>query len=146
MAEILITILSIILVILLFLSILLPKKIHYILSGVTLLVLGVLPVLHDHGIIGVDINQFPIANFVIYFLVVNAGKELFKEGFEEQSKLKYPTMFLGVFLIIFTTIPTLNKLGVTEFVMPAYPKIIDSVLYIVCGVFLIVGAFTLLRD
>jgi len=136
-------IVSIVVVILLILSMFLTKRVHYFFSGTVLLILGILPILREYGVIGIDINEFPIVNFVIYFLILLAGKDLLKEGIKEEREiLKYPSIILGVVLIALTTIPTLNKLHVIEFVLE-YPPIVDSVLYIISGIFLIIGVFTI---
>ncbi len=126
----------------------LPKKVHYAMSGVILIVLGVLPFLVVGGIEVIDVSEYPITRFVLYFIIVIAGKDLFKEGFEEDSKniLKYPSMILGIGLIVFSSIPTLYKFQVIPWTLPIYDPLIDSILYIVSGIFLLIGIFTLLKD
>jgi len=120
------------------------KKIHYFFSGSTLIALGILPILYDMEVIGLDITLYPIFNFAAYFFVVLAAKDLFKESFKEkESTLKWPSLILAISLLVLTTIPTLNKMHVIEFVLN-YPKIIDHILYLVCGLFLIISIFTLL--
>lgn len=127
------------------LTMLINKKLHYFTSGLTLITIGVLPILHNAGIMEFDLGQFPILNFVVYFLVVLAGKDLLKEGFKEKSSsMKIPSIVLGAFLIIMNTIPTLNTFEVIEWTLPAYPPIIDHIIYIVSGIFLIIGIFTIL--
>lgn len=139
-------ILSIIIVILLFLSLLLPKKIHYFVSGLTLMSLGGLPLLYDLGIVKINITEYPVINYAAYFLVVLASKDLLVEGFKEkQSPLRIPSIVLALTLLLLTSLPTLNKLEVIDFVLK-YPPLIDQILYIICGIFLIIGIFTILKN
>lgn len=136
---------SYIVVLLLFASLLLPKKTHYTVSGGTMFLVGLLPILTNNGIIDFDINNFPVINFVIYFLVMLAGKDLFRAGWEEEgSNLRWPSIGLGLFLIIFMSIPTLHKMEIIGWKLPEYHYLIDSAIYISSGVFLIIGVFTLL--
>ena len=129
----------------LLLLLVLPKKVHYTMSGIILIFLGLLPFLYEYQYITFDYTQYPVLDFVIYFIFVIAGKDLFKEGIEEDKSnfLKYPSIVLGLFLIVFTSIPKLYKLHVIPFTLPEYPFILDSILYIVCGVFLLIGVVTL---
>lgn len=138
-------IISLVIVALLFASMLLTKKLHYVISGLALIAFGTIPILFELYIINLDITAFPIFNYSAYFFVVFAGKDLFKEAFKEkESKMKYPTMILAIVLITITTIPTLHKMGVTQFAFE-YPELINHIIYIVSGIFLILGAFTMLR-
>lgn len=141
------TIISYLVVLGLFASILLPEKTHYTVTGFILIALGVLPLLFSKGLLPFDPNQFPVVNFAVYFVTVLAGKDLFRAGFEEdQNKLRWPTMLLGIFLILFTSVPTLHKMEVIGWDFPVWPQMIDNVIYMVAGVFLIISAFTLLHE
>lgn len=137
-------IISIFIVILLFLSLLLSKKIHYFIAGLLLIFLGSAPYLYEYSIIPFNIMDFPVFNFTAYFFIVFASKDLFKEGFKEkESALKWPSLILAIVLIVLTTIPTLNKLQVIDFVLE-YPPVVDHVIYIVSGLFLLIGIFTII--
>ena len=108
--------------------------------------MGALPFLHGYEMIDFDITKYPVFNYVAYFFIVLAGKDLLKEGFKEgESPLKLPSIILAIALITLTTISTLNRMGVIKFALD-YPPAIDWVLYIVCGLFLIIGIFILFSE
>jgi hypothetical protein len=131
----------------------LPKKISYALSGVILIVLGIIPLFDALNYINLDLNNYPVLDFVIYFIIIIAGKDLFKEGVKESSGkgvsngistyLKYPSIFLGLLLMVITSIPKLYKFHVISWTIPTYPLILDVILYVVSGIFLIIGVFTI---
>ncbi|MBW2992000.1 hypothetical protein KY345_02160 [Candidatus Woesearchaeota archaeon] len=145
MVTLLGNIISMSVVALLFLSLLLPKKIHYFASGLTLISLGALPLLYDLKFIGINIAEYPVINYAAYFLVVLAAKDLLIEGFKEkESPLRIPSIILALTLLLLTSLPTLNKLRAIDFVLE-YPPLIDQILYMLCGLFLIIGIFTILK-
>lgn len=134
-------------ILLLFLTMVIKKKLRYAISGLFLISLGVLPILYNNEIISFDIGEFSIIRFIAYFFVIFAAKDLFKEGFTEKNiKLKIPTMIFAILLIIFTTIPTLNSMNILAINIPDYPVMIDYMIYIISGLFLIVGIFALIED
>jgi len=140
-------VISLIVVILLFLSMLLTKKAHYAISGLTLISLGLFPLLYNNYIIPLDITRYPVINFAAYFLVIFASRDLFKEGMKEkQSLLKVPSIVFAGTLIILTTIPTLYNMQVISFNLPEYAPMINQVIYIASGLFLLIGIFTLLKS
>ncbi|MBU0461074.1 MAG: hypothetical protein KJ574_00650 [Nanoarchaeota archaeon] len=123
------------------------KKIHYFVGGLILAGMGVLELLFGFGVVSLDINEYPVVHFAVYFMVVFAGKDLLKEGFHEgQPYLRYPSIILALILIIITTIPTLNTFGVISYVLPEYPHILDMVLYILSGIFLLIGTFFIIKE
>ena len=138
-------VISIVVVCILFGTLLLAKKKHYIIAGLFLISLGVLPLLFDFGISSFDITAYPVYGYAAVFLIIFAGKDLFTQAFKEkESKLKWPSFGLAIFLLASVVIPELHGAGVVDFVLE-YPPLVDYALYITGGVFLIVGSFTLLR-
>ena len=142
----LVGVVTVVAVVMLLLLLLLPKKIHYFLSGVVLLALGTLPVLFDYGFISFDYRQFPVLDFVTYFIVVIAGKDLFKEGIEEDTKniLKYPSIVLGLVLIAYISVPKLYKLKAIPWTFPEQMYFVEIGLLLISGIILIIGAVTIL--
>tara|TARA_Y100000310_G_scaffold345465_1_gene465289 strand:- start:7467 stop:7940 length:474 start_codon:yes stop_codon:yes gene_type:complete len=145
-------IVTIVAIIFLLLLLILPKKIGYALAGITLIILGLIPLFDALGYISFTMQDYPILDFMIYFIVVIAGKDLFKEGFKEGSNtgtknlssyIKWPSIFLGLFLIAFTSIPKLYKYHVISWTIPNYPPIFDVAVYVISGFFLIIGVFTI---
>lgn len=89
--DLVINIISAVVVVLVFATMVLTKKIHYFTSGLMLVSLGVLSVLSEFQIIGFNILKLPVFNYAAIFLITFAGKDLLKEGFKEKtSALKYP--------------------------------------------------------
>lgn len=145
--DIVVSIVTILVVIALFVPMLFSRRLHYALGGIILLAIGTLTILFESGKTGFDVGEYPILHYAVYFFIVLAGKDLLKEGFKEkESVLKYPSIVLGIVLVVLTTIPTLNKLHVIDWAIPKYSPIIDGILYIVSGVFLLVGIFTLFAE
>jgi hypothetical protein len=121
------------------------KRVHYFVGSIILVGVGVVTILDEYGITNINLDEFPVVNYAVYFMILFAGKDLLKEGFKEkQSALKYPSIILALLLIIMTTLPTLNKMNVIDWALPKYPPIVDAVIYIVSGIFLLIGVFTLL--
>ena len=147
MNDILVILVYVGIIALLFLTMVINKKVHYAISGTFLLALGILPILYNNGIINFNITEFSIMRFIAYFFVIFAAKDLFKEGFQEENlKLKIPTMLFAIFLLIFTTIPTLNNMNILIIDMPTYPDILNYIIYIISGLFLLIGIFALVGD
>ena len=146
-AELVMSIISIVVVIGLFALMILSKRLHYAAGALLLLAVGILNLLFEFQVIDFDINQFPVVHFAVYFMIILAGKDLLKAGVkEEQPWLKWPSISLGIILIIMTTIPTLYKFKVISFTFPEYSPIIDSVIYSISGAFLLIAVFTLLGE
>jgi 4-amino-4-deoxy-L-arabinose transferase-like glycosyltransferase len=147
MNEIFMILIYAVVIFLLFLTMVMKKKVHYAISGLMLILLGVLPILYNNRIIDFNIESFSIMKFIAYFFVLFAARDLFKEGFQEENiKLKIPTMLFAIALLIFTTIPTLNNMNVLVIDLPNYPPMVDYVIYIISGIFLIFGMFTLIQE
>ena len=146
-ADLIVQVVSVVLVILLLASMIFSKKLHYFLGGVILVAVGVVTILFEGGFMSLDVTKFPIVNFAVYFMIVFAGKDLLKEGIKEQaSVLKWPSIILGILLVVMTTLPTLKKTKVIDWALPKYPAVIDGGIYVVAGILLIIGVFTLLSS
>jgi NhaP-type Na+/H+ or K+/H+ antiporter len=147
METLMLQIISIIIVIILFSLNIFSKRLHYIVSGLLLISIGVIDILFNQHYIDLDIHDYPIVAFALYFILFFAGKDLLVEAFKEENKtLKYTTLILSILIIVITTIPTLNSKGVIDFNLPIYPRIIDQIIYIISGIFLLIGTFVLLKD
>jgi uncharacterized integral membrane protein len=124
---------------------LLSKKLHYFVSGINLIVLGLLPILNHFEIIHIDLEQMPILKFVAAFFLGFATKDLFVEAIKEkESKWKYPTLIITFILVILITIPGLYSMDVIEFNLDL-PLIVNSLIYFIAGILMFIGVFTLLQ-
>ncbi|MFC1741111.1 hypothetical protein ACFL3V_01065 [Nanoarchaeota archaeon] len=142
--SLVVQVISIVIVAGLFLLMVLWKKAHYVIGGLTLCAISTLTVLFKIGKTTFDVGQYPILHYAVYFFVAFAGKDLIKEGFKEkESALKWPSLILGVVLIVITTIPTLKKMHVIEWALPK-SVYVDASIYAIAGLFMIIGAFTIL--
>ena len=118
----------------------LPKNIQYIINSVTLIAFGILPLLYLYDVITFDLFSYPVAKYVIFFVVIIAGRELFKEGIKEENlAMKIPSIALGLAIVIITAMPTLFNYGAISFKLPTYSLIIDCVIYLACGSLLFMG-------
>ncbi|MBU0615813.1 MAG: hypothetical protein KJ601_07005 [Nanoarchaeota archaeon] len=135
---------SVVVVILIFATLLLSKKLHYFVAGLTLIAIGSLGYMYENGMTTFNIDSLPVLNFAAYFFVLFAGKDLLIEGFKEkENPMKWPSLILAIVLILFTTVNTLHKMSVIDIYLD-YPPIVSHVIYIISGLFLIIGIFTLL--
>jgi hypothetical protein len=133
-------------VVLVTLSLVFTKKIHYFVCGFFLIGLGIVSLLSTFGMIDFNPKDFPVMNLGAYFFVLYASKDMFMEAFKEQeSKLKWPTMIFAAVLIILQTIPTLYSFEVLPFNLE-FDDWVYNILYIISGIFLIIGIFTLLKS
>lgn len=144
-SELIVQIISVVIVLGMLALMIVSKKVHYFVGGLILIGTGVMSILFITGVTEMDFDKIPIVSFAVYFMIVFASKDLLKEGFKEkESSLKWPSIILALLLLTLTTIPTLNKAHVIDWALPEYPKIIDAILYIISGVVLPIGTFTLL--
>jgi hypothetical protein len=139
-------IVSLLIVAVIFITLIFTKKLHFFISGLTLIALGVLPILYNAGIINIDVNAYPVLGFAAYFFVAVAAKDLFQEAYREKEKpLRMLTLVFAFGLLFFTAIPTLHKLHVIESFFDI-PSLVYNVIYILSGIFLIIGIFTLIEE
>ena len=137
------SIISFAVVILLLFTLVLTKKLHYAVSGLTLISIGSLPMLYAAGLTGIDIGSFPILRFAAYFFLAIAARDLFREAFREKgSVLKWPTFFFAFLVLMVLAIPTMKGFGV-EVPLPELPELMYNIIYVISGVLLIAGIFTM---
>jgi uncharacterized membrane protein YozB (DUF420 family) len=140
------SVLSLVIVIALVGSLMLPKKLHYVFNGIVLILMGVMPMMYNARIISINIESMAIVQYMLTFIIVVAGRELIKEGIKEENKMmKWASILVGVFIITFTTIPALYAMGAIGFTMPNFPPELNYGLYITAGIFMLVGVFTLAK-
>ena len=130
-------------VIALVLLLLLPRRVQYIINGLILLFFGTLPLLSHFGLVPFDIYMvFPVAHYILYYTVIIAGKELFKEGIREKGPiLQITSIMLGATIIILTSLPVLYKYDAISFEPPQLDLIVDLIIYIFAGFLLVIGVF-----
>ena len=130
---------AILVVIAFVITLLLPKKIHFIVNGIILIVLGAAHIMYEFYYLDVHIRGSPIVRFVILFVVGATAKELIKESIHEKKGMKTPTFLVGIILIILALIPELYHAGAISFELPELP-LFFSVLYIIGGCVAILSA------
>ena len=127
-------------------ALLLPKKLHYIVNGVVLVVLGGVHILYELYFTDIDIRGNPIVRFVIAFVVMVTSKELIAESIHEKGKgMKAITFFIGFVLIFLAVLPELYHYGAVSFELPEFP-LLFSFLYIIGGLVAIAAPFFLERQ
>jgi len=140
LSAILDNIVTIGIVIVFMITVILPKKFKYIVDGLLLTIVGGLNYLFFQQIIFIDIYKYPVFKYLISTLIIVCGKELIQEGSEEEGFLKTSSIILGLLLIIITIIPLLYSLNALTFMFNIPPMIL-SALYVLSGLFVIVGGF-----
>ena len=132
---------TIITLLILVVTFLLPKKIRYAVHGIILLVLGLIPILYSAGFINFTFGEAGIIKYVVAVVVVFTARSLIIEGIHEESKIKYVSIIMGILIILLTAIPALHKLGALTFTIPEYPPMIDYIVYIIAAILLFIGIF-----
>lgn len=120
---------------------LLPKIIRYAVHGLILLALGLIPLLYQFAIIDFTFGDAGIIKYVVAVVLVFTARSLILEGVKEESFVRWVSIIMGILIILLTAIPALHKLGALTFTIPEYPAIVDSVIYIIAAVFLFAGMF-----
>jgi len=123
-------------------TLMLPKKIHYTINGVILIILGCTHILYEFYFTNIDIRGSPIVRFVIAFVVGATSKELIKESMHEKGKgMKAAALIMGLILIGLIIIPELYHAEAISFSLPEFP-LMFSFFYIIGGVIAIIATFT----
>ncbi|HDP73894.1 MAG TPA: hypothetical protein ENN46_02980 [Candidatus Woesearchaeota archaeon] len=121
-----------------------PKKLRFFIASAILLSVGLVGILYENWIVTFRLDKLALVNFAVSFMIIIAGKEHLMESFREKSNpLRVPSLILALALILLTTMPTLHSMGIIDFMLPDYPSVINSYLYVVCGIFLFLGIFLL---
>jgi len=139
-------IISITIVIILIITLILPKKIRYITHSIFLLMFGLVPIFYKLGLLGVTFSDAPQLAYAVLFIIVIAGRTLIVEGIRIEGGIKFFFMTVGILIIIMTTIPVLHQVDALSFGLPKIPPIINEVLYVISGITLIVLTFMIEKD
>lgn len=123
-------------------TLMLPKKIHYTINGLILIILGCTHILYEFYFTNIDIRGNPIVRFIIAFVVGATSKELIKESVHEKGKgMKAAALIIGLVLIFIILIPELYHAEAINFALPDNP-LLFSFFYIIGGVIAIIATFT----
>ena len=138
----LLNVLAVGVIILFIVTLLLPKKLHYIVNGIILIGLGGVHLLYESYYTEIDISGSPMVRFVIAFVVAATAKELLKECLTEKGAMRAATFIVGSVLIILAVIPEMYHYGAISFDLPELP-ILFSFFYITGGIVAILAPFFL---
>ena len=119
----------------------LPKKLRYVVHGIMLFALGIIPLLYEFRVIGFTFGDAGIIKYVVAVVVVFTARSLVMEGIKEESAIKWVSIVAGVCIILLTAIPALHNLGALTFTIPEYPAIIDHLVYVIAAILLFAGTF-----
>jgi hypothetical protein len=134
-------IVTIIILLVLVVTFILPRKVRYGVHSAILLILGLLPLLYALKIIGFTFGEAGIIKYVIAVVIVFTGRSLVVEGVKEEGPMRWISIVMGVLIIILTAVPALHKLGALTFTIPSYPLIVDHIIYIIAAGLLFAGIF-----
>jgi len=121
----------------------LPKFARHIVHSFFLIALGAIPVLYELYVIEFQIPDFAIITYVVTAIIMLTGSTLVKDGFHEGGKFGYTAMGFGIIIMLNVLIPALYKINAITFNIPSYPPVINSVLYLISGIMLLVSTFIL---
>jgi hypothetical protein len=121
----------------------LPKFARHLVHSLFLIGLGLIPVLYELYVIDFQIPDFAIITYVVTAIIMLTGGTLLKDGFHEGGTFGYTAMVFGIIIMLNVLIPTMYKINAITFDVPSYPPIINSVLYLVSGIMLLISTFIL---
>ncbi|HIH42134.1 TPA: hypothetical protein HA246_00655 [Candidatus Woesearchaeota archaeon] len=121
----------------------LPKIPKHIIHSLFLMFLGGVPILYELAVTDFQLPQLAIMTYIITAIIMLTGGTLVKDGWKEGGKLGYGAMIFGIIIMASVLIPTLYKINAITFNIPAYPPIINAILYILSGVLLLISTFML---
>ena len=119
----------------------LPTKFRYGVHGLILFVLGLVPILFALDVIGFTFGEAGIIKYVIAVVVVFTARSLVVQGVKEEGPMRWITIIMGVVIIILTAVPALHQLGALTFTIPQYPSVVDNIIYVLASALLFVGIF-----
>jgi hypothetical protein len=141
MEEILLNITGIIAVIVLMVTFFFNRRIQYMIHAFLILSLSAIQVLFRIGIMPYDIASIVVVKYMLTIVVVMAGRELIRSGMLEHKKgLKQASIGLGIAVIVMVVVPALADLGALSVRIPDHHWFIDSALYMIGGILLLIGA------
>ncbi len=108
-----------------------------IVLGVVVGILGIIPLLHQFGIIGFTLPTLP--GLIMGMLLVAGGIFLLIDSVHE-IHMRWVSVVLGIIVIFMGVLPTLMFMGVIGFSLNFIPEFIKNVLYVLIGIFLLFGA------
>lgn len=143
-SETVIQLLSIVVVVIVLSFFWKSKNLHFLFGGLMLIVLGFMLIQFEIFSVDFDWKRLPVVYFGLYLLIAFAGKDLLVEGFKQtKSALKYQSLGLGSLLVLMGVVPVLSRYEILSFVIPNYNIIVDGIIYVLGGLFLLFGKFIL---
>lgn len=132
---------TIIVLLLLVATFLIPKKIRHVVHSLLLLTVGLIPLLYTLGVIPFTFGEAGIVKYAVTFIVAMAAKDLIADALKIEGPMKYIIIVLGATIVVLAAIPSLHAVGALTFTLPEYPPIVDNILHIVVAVTLFISIF-----
>jgi len=115
--------------------------------GLVLLVLGGIPLLNGFGILPFGLPGFLtgiIASVFLYLCALGGIWLLIDAWFEDASDMmRWSSVIVGLIVLVLGVVPLLNQFGVIGFSIPGLSMTIYNAIFLVEGVLLVIGAFSL---
>ncbi len=115
------------------------KILNYVFALV-LFSMGIIPLLQGYGILSSNPLSFISGVFKTLILLVSAFY-LSIDGFGEEHLIKYLSLFTALIIALIVFVPIMNSAGWISFILPGFIYAVESYLYVLGGIFLIIGAF-----
>ena len=120
------------------------RKIVSWIVGIIILVLGLIYILNKFNVISFSIPTFP--QMVLWVLTIIGGIFLIFDAITEGSNfssiskmLMIISFVIAILIIALSLIPLLNNLTIISFQLPEIAQLIESIIYVLAGFFLIIG-------
>ena len=115
------------------------KILNYVFA-IVLFSMGALPLLQGYGIISSNPLSFVSGTLKTLILLISA-LYLSIDGFGEEHMIKSLSLFTALIIALIVFVPIINQAGWISFTLPGFVYAIENYLFVLGGIFLIIGAF-----
>lgn len=117
------------------------RKIFTAILGLVFLALGIIPLLNEFGIISFNLPTIP--KIIFWVLALLGAVVLIIDGFKEEREFGAAKTvgIISIVLALVLVVFGLGSFGVLPFAIPEFGMIVINILFVVAGIFLILGAF-----
>lgn len=139
--ELIQNLVAIVCVIVFTLTFALSKVWRYLITGILLSFLGVMPILYAFNKVHINPLEFALFQYFISVFTIICGRGLVVEGIKGKSKaFRITSIVSGVVLVIMSTIPALHSLGAITFDLSPIPDMFFYGMYTFSGIILAFGS------
>lgn len=117
------------------------KKITSFVVGVLILALGIIPLLNKFNVLAFQIPMMELMIKIAFWVFAAGGVFILIDAHLEDHAMKIPSTIIGILLIAVGLIEILFSFGTIGFHIPFLSDMIFYVLFVIEGLFLVIGGF-----